>query len=699
MKKNLILFLTLFLGLKTLAATEPVVSLSDMKLKPGQQTTVSLELQNVDFAITSLQGDFILPTGVTVSDVTLVSDRIKTNNAVASHILNANAQRFVVTANKEYGSVAAVDGTSGAILSFKVNVAESVAYGKYEIGIANVELGDAQFNAHYAGCTATLTVYEEYTVAATAADDKMGTVTGAGTYEYGDEVTLTATANEGYHFVNWTSDGTVVSVSDTYKFAVTANTTLTAVFAPNVYTLTFVLNNGEANVVKKQDFGTELTAPTGFLKTGYSFSGWTPEVPATVPAENMTYTAQWTINQYTMTFVLNNGEENIVITQDYGTELVAPAPLKDGHTFAGWDVAIPATIPAENMTFNATWTVNQYTMTFVLNNGKPDVVKTLDFGTELTAPEDVTKPAYVLAGWDPELPATVPSVNMTFKAIWTPEEYAITYDYAGGALAEGDTNPTTYTIESDAITLKNPVRDGYTFAGWTGTGLTEATMEVTIAKGSTGARSFTATWTIIPYNIEYDLAGGVLAEGKTNPVTYNVESDAITLINPTREGYEFAGWIGTGLETATVNVTIAKGSTGDRSYTATWTPITYTITYDLAGGALAQGDTNPATYTIESDAITLKNPTREGYDFTGWTGTGLTEATMVVTIAKGSIGNRTYTATWEETVGVKAIFRDSKALNVYTVSGSLVGRDMTVDEVLQLKSGIYVINGRKVAIK
>lgn len=699
MKKNLILFLTLFLGLKTLAATEPVVSLSDMKLKPGQQTTVSLELQNVDFAITSLQGDFILPTGVTVSDVTLVSDRIKTNNAVASHVLNANAQRFVVTANKEYGSVAAVDGTSGAILSFKVNVAESVAYGKYEIGIANVELGDAQFNAHYAGCTATLTVYEEYTVAATAADDKMGTVTGAGTYEYGDEVTLTATANEGYHFVNWTSDGTVVSVSDTYKFAVTANTTLTAVFAPNVYTLTFVLNNGEANVVKKQDFGTELTVPTGFLKTGYSFSGWTPEVPATVPAENMTYTAQWTINQYTMTFVLNNGEENIVITQDYGTELVAPAPLKDGHTFAGWDVAIPATIPAENMTFNATWTVNQYTMTFVLNNGKPDVVKTLDFGTELTAPEDVTKPAYVLAGWDPELPATVPSVNMTFKAIWTPEEYAITYDYAGGALAEGDTNPTTYTIESDAITLKNPVRDGYTFAGWTGTDLTEATMEVTIAKGSTGARSYAATWTPITYTLTYDLASGALPEGKTNPATYTIESEDITLVNPERVGYTFAGWTGTGLEAATVEVKIAKGSTGDRSYTATWTPTVYTLTYDLAGGALAQGDTNPATYTIESDAITLKNPTREGYDFTGWTGTGLTEATMVVTIAKGSIGNRTYTATWEETVGVKAIFRDSKALNVYTVSGSLVGRDMTVDEVLQLKSGIYVINGRKVAIK
>ena len=775
MKKNLILFLTLFLGLKTLAATEPAISLSDMKLKPGTETIVNLELQNTDYAITSLQGDFILPEGVTVSDVALVSSRFKTNNDVVSHLLNANAQRFVITANKAYGAVAAVEGTSGAIISFKVKVAENVAYGTYPINIANVELGDAQFNSHYTGYTATLTVYDEFTVSAAAADAQMGTVTGSGTYESGQEVTLTAIPNEGYHFVNWTSDGSVVSVSDIYKFTVNANATLTATFAPNVYTMTFVLNNGEANVVKKQDFGTALTAPTDLVKTGYSFSGWTPEVPETVPAGNMTFTAQWTINQYTMTFVLNNGEDNIVITQNYGTELVAPAPLKDGHTFAGWDVAIPATIPAENMTFNATWTVNQYTMTFVLNNGKPDIVKIQDFGTELTAPTDVTKPAYVLAGWDPEVPATVPSANMIFKAVWEPEAFAITYDLAGGQMAEGETNPTTYTIESDAITLKNPVRAGYDFAGWTGTGLTEATMEVTIVKGSTGARSYTATWTIIPYSIEYDLAGGALPEGKTNPATYNVESDAITLNNPvrtgydfagwtgtglteatmevtiakgstgdrsytatwtptvytltydlaggqmaqgdtnpatytiesdaitlknpTREGYTFAGWIGTDLTAATMEVTIAKGSTGDRSYTATWTPITYKITYDLAGGALAQGETNPATYTIESDAITLKNPTREGYDFAGWTGTGLTEATMEVTIAKGSTGDRSYTATWKEASGIKAIFSDSKAVNVYTVSGSLVGRDMTVDEVLQLKHGIYVINGRKMVIK
>ena len=547
MKKNLIFFLTLFLGLKTMAAVEPTVSLSDLKVKPATETIVSMELQNADYAITSLQGDFILPEGVSVSDVKLVSSRFKTKNSAVSHVVNANAQRFVVTANKEYGTIESVDGTSGAIISFKVKVADNLAYGKYSIGIANVELGDALFMSHYAGCTATLTVYDEFTVSAVAADAQMGIVTGSGTFESGEEVIVTATANEGYHFVNWTSGESVVSLSDTYKFSVGANTTLTATFAPNKYTQTFVLNNGEENIVKTQDFGTELTAPDNLVKTGYSFSGWSPEVPTAVPAGNMTYTAQWTINQYAMTFVLNNGEENIVIKQDYATELVAPVPTKEGHTFAGWDKAVPATVPTENMTFNATWTINQYVMTFVLNNGEKNIVKTQDFGTELTVPEKLEKKGYVLVGWDPEVPATVPSGNMTFKALWEAERYA--------------------------------------------------------------------------------------------------------------------------------------------------------ISYHLNGGELAEGDTNPESYTIESDAITLKNPTRKGYTFTGWTGTDLESATMEVTIAKGSIGDRSYTATWIEASSIKSIFSGSKTVAVYTVSGSLVGRDVTVDEVLQLKRGIYVINGRKIVVK
>ena len=83
--------------------------------------------------------------------------------------------------------------------------------------------------------------------------------------------------------------------------------------------------------------------------------------------------------------------------------------------------------------------------------------------------------------------------------------------------------------------------------------------------------------------------------------------------------------------------------TSNHTISATFSPISYTISYNLDGGTVSG---NPTTYTIE-DAVTLVNPTKDGYNFTGWTGTGLTEATTTVTIAKGSTGDRTYTANWE----------------------------------------------------
>lgn len=163
------------------------------------------------------------------------------------------------------------------------------------------------------------------------------------------------------------------------------------------------------------------------------------------------------------------------------------------------------------------------------------------------------------------MPASDVTVNVVYKAI----EYTLQYNGADGATF-ATANPTTYTVESDAITLTNPTKDGYTFAGWTGTGLTEATTTVTIAKGSTGNREYTATWSLADYTITYDLAGGTLAEGVSNPTGYNIDSDDITLNNPTREGYTFAGWTGTGLTEATTTVTIAKGSHENKTFTATW---------------------------------------------------------------------------------------------------------------------------------
>jgi hypothetical protein len=87
-----------------------------------------------------------------------------------------------------------------------------------------------------------------------------------------------------------------------------------------------------------------------------------------MPAENQTITAQWSINQYTITFNTNGGTEIAPIKQDYNSSVTAPAdPTKTGYSFAGWDREIPATMPAENITINAGWTINQYTITFDSN--------------------------------------------------------------------------------------------------------------------------------------------------------------------------------------------------------------------------------------------------------------------------------------------------------------------------------------------
>ena len=228
------------------------------------------------------------------------------------------------------------------------------------------------------------------------------------------------------------------------------------------------------------------------------------------------------------------------------------------------------------------------------------------------------------------------------EAVFSVVEYTITYDGIDGATFTA-ANPTSYTIE-DSFTLTNPTRTGYDFAGWTGTGLDEATETVTIAQGSTGARSYTANWTPNVYTITYSLNGGTA----DNPASYTIASADFKLTNPTRNGYTFTGWTLSGDNTVvdSDDLTIPAGSTGNKTYIAGWNVVTYTITYDLADGTLADGATNPASYTVESESFTLTNPTRDGYTFTGWTGTDLDEATLTATIPAGSTGNREYTATW-----------------------------------------------------
>ena len=432
-------------------------------------------------------------------------------------------------------------------------------------------------------------------------------------------------------------------------------TALTVQWTDPTYAVTLHPNGGTINNgnVTEYIYGVGATLPTAddMTYTGHTFKGWYDNEGLTgdpvtaiggTEMGNKEYWAKWEINQYTITFDTAGGSAIAPITQDYGTAITAPAdPTREGYTFAGWDTAIPATMPAHNMTITAQWTVNQYTITFDTDGGSEVAPITQDYGSAITAPAAPTREGYTFTGWDKTIPATMPAGDMTITAQWTVNQYTITYDLDGGT-AEG--NPDTYTVETDAFTLKNPTRPGYTFTGWSGTGLTgEDNLTVTIPKGSTGDRSYTAHWSLNTYSITYDLDGGT-ASG--NPDFYTVESSTITLNPPTRTGYTFIGWSGTDLSGSdNLTVTIPTGSIGNRSYTAHWSLNTYSITYDLDGGT-AFG--NPDSYTVESAAITLNEPAKAGYVFTGWSGTDLVgEDNLTVTIPAGSIGDRRYTAHWE----------------------------------------------------
>lgn len=189
------------------------------------------------------------------------------------------------------------------------------------------------------------------------------------------------------------------------------------------YTVTF-LSDGEHTAPPQIRANAPADRPADPTKEGYTFIGWYNgesewnfETPVTA---DLTLTAKWQINRYTITFDTAGGSEVPSITQDYGTAITPPAaPTRTGYTFAGWDRESPTTMPAENITLTARWTVNQYTITLKPENGGQDIVIKQDYGTAITAPANPTKTGYTFAGWDKTIPSTMPAGDMTITARWT----------------------------------------------------------------------------------------------------------------------------------------------------------------------------------------------------------------------------------------------------------------------------------------
>ena len=353
-----------------------------------------------------------------------------------------------------------------------------------------------------------------------------GNVTG---YTYGVGATLPAADDmtyTGHTFKGWYDNENLTGSPVTaIGGAETGNKEYWAKWEINQYTVTVKPENGKADIIITQDYGTPITAPT-LTREGYTFKGWDKEIPETMPADNITVKAQWEINQYTIAFDTNGGSEIAPITQDYGTEITAPDnPTRKGYTFKGWDKEIPKTMPAENMTVKAQWEINQYTITFDTNGGSDIAPITQDYGAEITAPDNPTRKGYTFKGWDKEIPETMPAENITVKAQWEINQYTITFDTNGGS----EIAPITQDYGTEITAPDNPTRKGYTFKGW------DKEIPKTMPAENITVK---AQWEINQYTIAFDTNGG----SEIAPITQDYGTQITAPDKPTRKGYSFKGW-------------------------------------------------------------------------------------------------------------------------------------------------------------
>lgn len=344
-------------------------------------------------------------------------------------------------------------------------------------------------------------------------------------------------------------------------------------------------------------------------------------------------------------------------TYKFGADIPAPTVSKTGYT-GGWPADVSATMPAGDTTYTASWTANEYEVSFDINGGgTAPASQKATFGQTYGALPTVTRTGYTFDGWFAaagggtkvtDTTSVSTAANHTLYAHWTLVEYTITYNLNGGT--NHADNPAAYTVEGLPITLEEPTRDGYTFGGWfDNAGLTGSAV-TTIPAGSTGSKTFYAKWTgntvTVTLNNDGVMSGIVVTLGGTYA--------GLTAPEP-KDGRTFQGWYtelgGAGTKvTSTTTVTTAAAHT----LYAYWTPNQYTVTLTLNDGTLPaeSGFTETPSGAWEKAytfgyGLTLPVPTRDGQIFGGWYTDNSFTGEPVTVISDTDFGNKSYTAKWE----------------------------------------------------
>ena len=327
------------------------------------------------------------------------------------------------------------------------------------------------------------------------------------------------------------------------------------------------------------EYGASITPEAEPTKEGYTFSGWS-EIPATMPANDVTVTGTFTINKYKLTYYVD-GEEYKSFELEYGT-IITPEvePTKEGYTFSGWST-IPETMPAHDVTITGTFSKGEYKLIYMVDG---EVYKTVsyDYGASITPEPAPTKEGYTFSGWS-DIPETMPANDVTVTGSFAVNTYTLTY------MVDGEVYMTSEVVYGTTITPESaPTKTGYSFSGWDDVPLTMPARDVTV----------NGSFTINSYKLTYVIDG---EEYKTFEIVYD---SAITPeAEPTKEGHTFSGWSDIPERMPANDVTVIGSFIVNK----------YQITYVIDGKVFA---TDYVEYGATIVPPTVEEP--EGYSFSGW---------------------------------------------------------------------------------
>lgn len=399
------------------------------------------------------------------------------------------------------------------------------------------------------------------------------------------------------------------------------------------YKLTYILDGKVYRTFRMKD-GTVIVPEPALYKEGHTFSGWS-DVPETMPANNVTITGTFTINEYTLTYSVD-GEEYKDFEVEFGTTITAvEEPKKEGYTFSGW-CEIPETMPAHDVTITGKFTVNTYTITYMVD-GEAYKTYEIDYGTAITPEEEPTKEGHNFSGWS-DIPKTMPANEVTISGTFTKGEYKLTYT------VDGEVYKTiSYYYEANVNPETDPTKEGYTFSGWSNIPETMPANDVTI----------TGTFTINKYTLTYNVDG---EEYKVFEVEYGTDITAIE--EPTKEGYTFSGWSEVPKTMPAKDVTVM----------GVFAINTYQVTYIIDDKVLKTDSVKYGATIVVPEATEMV-----GYTFEGWADVPEKMPAHDVTIYG------TYTS------GIADAAIDDKDVRIYDIKGRRIPK---------LQRGVNIIRTR-----